>query len=155
MNIGIIGLQCSGKTTLAKRFDGTIVKFAAPLYAVNEVLGVQKNRSFMQGQSDLIKSNFGRDYFIKEFNKIIKFYPATSSLICDDIRYKLEMEYLKSQGWLLVYIDASETIRRERAAAQGLEFLPDHSSETEIESLRSHCDVYIDNSNINIPTSVA
>jgi len=150
MRIGIVGSQCAGKTTLGECFEGILLKFAAPLYVVNKVLGVQKNRTFMQEQSDLIKSNFGRDYFIKEFNKIIKFYPATSSFICDDIRYKLEMEYLKSQGWLLVYIDASETIRCERAAAQGLEFLPDHSSETEIESLRDYCDIYINNSDLDI-----
>jgi len=154
MNIGIVGPQCAGKTTLASFIEGTMMKFAAPLYTVNYALKIDKNRAFMQEQSDLIKKYFGRDYFIKEFDKVINKMFQTN-FICDDIRYKLELDHVKAKGWLLVYIDADEEIRRDRAKSNDLEFLPDHNSEIEIESLRPDCDIYINNTHLSIGTLAA
>jgi len=166
--VAFIGQQCAGKTTAAMvvypdSFK-TIVKLAQPLYVINRVLDVPKNRGFMQEQADLIKKHFGREFFIDAFDEIVDFHqplPATvlnddsrldlsdyqrdDVLVNDDCRLQLEFNYLKSHGWQTVYIEASEEIRRERAKTLGLEFIADHSSETEVPSLNSQCDLVIVN----------
>ena len=150
MNIGIIGPQCAGKSTLAEYLGGVVVKFAAPLYAVNKTLGIPKNRGFMQELSDLVKKYQGRDYFLKSFANFTQPSNGDHLLICDDIRYELEAEYLINQGWRLIYIDATEQIRRDRARKLGLDFKPHHDSEIEIESLSDWCCICVNNNHNDI-----
>lgn len=149
MNIAIVGPQCAGKTTFAKATGFEIVKFAEPLYAVNRAIGVKKNRSFMQEFSDLVKAHFGRNYFINKFARLTEAFPDRQ-FVCDDVRYSRELNYLKNRGWSVVYIDADEAVRRTRATRLGLEFLPDHPSESGVAGLADMCDVYLDNSHLQI-----
>ena len=148
MNIGIAGGQCAGKTTLATMFnDHALVKFAQPLYSINAVLHQRKNRGFMQEMSDVVKKHFGRDAFIKLFEQNIKELERAGyeKLVCDDVRFELEARYLKDKGWLLVYIDAEEDIRRERAAFLDLDFITGHSSEQELVKVKEICDFTVSN----------
>ena len=147
MRIGIVGQQCAGKTTLADMIGYPIIKFAAPLYEINTVLRVGKSRDFMQKMSDLVKECFGVDKFLDLFVKTAdNLYPHHDNLLCDDIRFLLEAEYLLKNNWKLIYIDAPEDLRRQRAEAQGLEFLPLHNSEKALcEILKPLCPTVIVN----------
>jgi len=152
--VAFIGQQCAGKTTAAMVVQSNIehhMKFAWPLYSINQILGVHKHRGFMQEQADLIKKHFGRKFFIDAFAGEMNFQNIVTSredklvLVNDDCRLQLEFDYLKNHGWQTVYIEASEEIRRERAKTLGLEFIADHNSETEVPSLKSQCDLVIVN----------
>ena len=145
--IGIVGQQCAGKTTLADIIGYPVVKFAAPLYEINAVLREGKSRDFMQKMSDLAKECFGVDKFLDLFAETMDYvYPHHVNLLCDDVRFILEAQYLLDNNWKLVYIDAPEDLRRQRAAAQGLEFLPNHNSEKALcEILKPLCSTVIVN----------
>lgn len=149
MNLAIVGPQCAGKTTFANYCEGTIIRFAQPLYDINHILGVGKDRQFMQKLSSLVKKRFGRDIFIKKFKDALN---VQGSLICDDVRFPMELEFLKKAGWRSVYITADAGIRKTRAEALGLDFLPYHESELGAEMLRDKCDVYFDNSHTSLQT---
>ena len=63
--IGIVGPQCAGKTTLAEMLGYPVIKFADPLYAINNALHIGKHRAFMQEMSEVVKKHFGRRKFIE------------------------------------------------------------------------------------------
>jgi len=148
MNIFIVGNQCAGKTSIAKALGAHIVKFAEPHYAINDLLGVPKYRKFMQEVTDVIKNNFGTNIFAELFKR--KYQGISNDLVCDDCRYQLEFDVLKKLGWQSCYVHSEELTRRERAQAQGLDFLPFHDSETAIKSLSHQCDYTIVNENISM-----
>jgi len=152
-NIAFVGEQCSGKTTASEilcrlgSFWKRNVKFIEPIYKINNLLGVQKNRVFMQELGELIRREFGEDYFILEFKKQ---HRGVSGLVCDDVRKIIEFETVKELGFVTVFIDAEEEIRRNRAKSLGLEFNPNHPAEKEIRFLRDKCDYIILNNEDNI-----
>ena len=150
--IAIIGSQCAGKTTFANLLqqqctNSIIVKFAEPLYAINSVLGINKNRKFMQNTSELIKTIFGPDFFIQKFHQQMNVIDRIYTYICDDCRYLTELEYLQKNHWLTVAIHASHRIRQMRANQLGLEFIEEHSSETDVLKIAEYCDIHIANNN--------
>lgn len=151
-NIAFVGEQCSGKTTASEilcrlgSFWKKNVKFIEPIYKINDLLGVQKNRVFMQELGELIRRQFGEDYFIEEFKK----YRGVDGLVCDDVRKIIEFETVKELGFVTVFIDAEEEIRRNRAKSLGLEFNPVHPAEKEIRFLRDKCDYIILNNEDDI-----
>lgn len=144
-NIAFVGSACSGKTAatfIAFVRDCHLIKFAAPLYGMNFVLKITKNRKYMQESSDLVKKHFGDDFFVKYFFSRVT--PDTYH-ICDDLRYEMEFNALQEAGWVIVYIDASEEVCRQRAIGLDLEFSPDHPSETSVFPLKDRCDYIIKN----------
>ena len=147
-----LGPQCTGKTTcteLVKHYiDGTAVnlKFADPLYSILEVLNMQKNRRFMQELSDLIKAYMGPKYFVRVFRREVDELEGWVDILTnDDCRFQMEFDYLTQAGWHTIYIDTDKDIRRERAVMNGLEFLPNHPSETQVLKLKDACDIVITN----------
>lgn len=156
MNIAFIGEQCAGKTTAANTLlssDKTwkkIAKFIEPIYKINEILGVDKNRIFMQEIGELIRREFGEDFFVNRFKLQ---YKGEDWLLCDDVRKIIEFETIKEFGFITVYIDADEEIRIERSRKLGLVFNPNHAAEQEIRLLRDKCDYIIQN-NTNNPNAL-
>lgn len=140
--IAICGPACAGKTTVCNMlFDGYTLKFAQPHYDVLNVLGVPKHRLFMQEFSDLVKKHFGEDIFVKIFERRAEELESKGNihlLICDDIRYLLEINSCLENNWKLVYVYADPQIRRERSDALGLTWSPNHSSE-QIDNYRAFC----------------
>ena len=148
--IGIIGQQCAGKTTAAniicEHFSSEIkfVKFADPIYATLSAHKQNKNRKFMQEFSDVAKKYFGKDIYVECFKASIKeqecvtvdFHTGMETqerlIICDDIRYKYEFDACKELGFKVIALDTVTKIRKKRAEKVGLEFIENHSSETEI-----------------------
>jgi len=142
MRIAFAGGCCSGKSSAAKATGLYNVKFADPLYFINGALAQTKNRAFMQEMSDLAKKHFGRNVFLDIFkNK----YTGMNNVAVDDARYSVELEYLIDADWRSVYIMASHPIRKARSDALGLEWLPDHPSESEAMTLLPHCEYVIKN----------
>ena len=162
--IAIIGAQCSGKTTVANEIirqcgnNFKIVKFADPIYGTLDCLSEKKNRLFMQEFSDLAKKHFGEAVFVNAFKSKIESIEGQSMLgvcpdiICDDIRYWIEYDMCRQLGFKIVYVRADEYVRQSRAAAQGLVFSPDHSSERFVDDIGKQADVIIVN---NIQSMVA
>ena len=142
MRIALAGPCCAGKTEVAKATGLYKVKFADPLYAANDALNQGKNRGFMQELSDLAKKYFGREIFKDIFHDS---YHGMNNMVCDDARYIMEGEYLIDADWRSVYIMASFPIRKARSDALGLEWLPDHPSESEAMTLLPHCFYVIKN----------
>jgi len=154
--IAIIGEQCAGKTTVAQSiqryFDGAVViKYASPHYGVLHILGKEKNRSFMQEFSDLAKKHFGQDCFLKSFEKNVggvlmnPQLKAISLMVCDDVRYKAELELCQKLGFITIFVSASTDTRVRRARALNLDFITDHNSETEVPGLQTYCDYIVQN----------
>ncbi len=159
IKIALVGQQCSGKTTAAvaimehlKNIGAVeitdIVKFAQPIYDVLDVLGQKKDRAFMQRFGDLAKCSFGELVFVQIFKDLIKSMDKHCveyiGLICDDIRRKYELEAARELGFKIIYIDSPEELRRKRAEATGLTFIPCHNSETEVPFLKDHADYVIE-----------
>jgi dephospho-CoA kinase len=146
MSIFFLGQQCAGKTSAAKTLQtiipNAIVKFATPLYMINEALQIPKNRAFMQEMSDLAKKYYGQDVFVRIFERT---YGHLGNLINDDCRYKLEVAMLQEESWRSCAILADTHIRKQRAEKLGLSFIENHPSELEVPESVSKCDYIITN----------
>lgn len=148
--IAIVGQQCAGKTTaaniIAGHFDEVeFVKFADPIYQVLGVLRQDKHRAFMQDFGEMAKKYFGESIFVDLFHARMWCKNGNSAIICDDIRRLYEFHEAKAQGFKMIYIGANKFIRRLRAEAQGLDFIENHISETEVPRMAPMADVMIIN----------
>ena len=157
--IAVIGSQCAGKTSAAKYIgekfysEPRFVKHAQPIYDVNDVVGVDKHRAFMQGFGDLAKKHFGDHVFLDIFRKLIKELDADDyhdALINDDTRFPFEMDLLKELGFFTLYIDADRDVRRERAKNLGLEFIENHNSEIYVPEIGKKADFYISDNGMSL-----
>jgi dephospho-CoA kinase len=147
IKIAITGKQCAGKTTVAdlllQNFGGSKIKFIDKLYQINNLLGVPKNRGFMQDLGESVRKYFGQDYFTKDFEKRAK--QSKENLICDDLRKKVEFESAKKSGFIMVFIDSNEKNRKNRATLLGLDFIENHPAEQEISTLINKCNIIVEN----------
>jgi dephospho-CoA kinase len=156
IKIACIGQQCSGKTSLAKFFINKFssvfhIKLADPIYNALDGLKQEKHRAFMQQFGDLAKKHFGEEIFAqilekrvleiereaKEHEIIDEIIPFENQILIvnDDVRFGYEMKYMKRLGFKLCSIICPVEVRAERARAQGLDFIENHQSETEIPQL--------------------
>lgn len=171
IRFGIVGMAHAGKTTvcdalvneLNRRYfvDGFLVgkvmrlKFAQPMYDYLRVLGEKRAGNFMQEISDVTKNYYGEEVFVRAAEKEIirdkhlSFVEPSSfsrAIICDDCRYKAELEMLKGHGFKMVFVDASEAARRARAEKMGMAWRDQsHPSEAGILALKTHCDFILGN----------
>lgn len=158
VKIGIVGQQCSGKTTaanfLSEHFDETrFIKFADPIYGTLKALRQEKNRAFMQEFGDFAKKHFGEHIFVVNFNVAVQEYEEYLNnlrenvreylIVCDDIRRKYEFDAAKELGFKIISIDANTKTRKKRAEKLGLDFIEDHNSETEIPEILYKADYVI------------
>lgn len=152
LKIACIGQQCSGKTSLAKFFIKNFsevfhIKMADPIYNALDGLKQKKHRAFMQQFGDLAKLHFGKEIFPQILEKqvleveklaagrIDKKFEDQILIINDDIRFGYELKYVKRLGFKLCSIICPAEVRAARAKAQGLDFIENHQSETEIPQL--------------------
>lgn len=147
MKIAITGKQCAGKTTLKeilmRKHGGHEVKFIDKIYQINRLLGVDKNRGFMQDLGESIRKYFGQDYFVKDFVK--RSIDFQGNLFCDDVRKVLEFNAVKLSGFFTIYVETNPHLRKQRAESLGLEFIEEHPAEMEIELLKGRCDILFEN----------
>lgn len=149
MRIAVAGPQCSGKSEiihlLTKDLDEfEIIKFADPIYNTLSCLHQTKNRLFMQEFSDVSKKYFGEDIFVRIFSTNVQ-HSDYAHLFCDDVRYINELAKIHELGFISIYVDADEIVRKKRAALNNLVYNANHSSE-DVEHLRGYCKYYINNS---------
>jgi dephospho-CoA kinase len=159
--IGIIGQQCAGKTTIAKLIQEIyenntvyVLKFAEPIYQSWAALHQDfKNRGFMQEFGDLAKKYCGIEVFARCFEQNVDEVISVQMndndvLLCDDIRYQFEVDTATKLGFKILAVEADKDIRKQRALAQGLDFIEGHNSETEIPTLISEADYVLINNDI-------
>lgn len=153
MRIAIIGKQCSGKTSVANilldklgRENGVILKFAQPIYDVLNVLDLKKHRVFMQEFSDLTKKHFGNDFFVCSFGKRMSRINSDKIIICDDVRFQDEVDFLDENNFQFIIVEADGEIRKSRADALGLQYNEEHNSEKLDLNIPKH-KLYIINNN--------
>jgi len=152
IKIALVGLACSGKTTIANHInnlESRIIKFAQPHYDILKVLGQEKHRLFMQELSDLCKKHFGDDIFVKIFENSASRYEnqnslLVKSLICDDLRYKIEFDSCVKNNWLMIYVESKDELRKERSDKLGLAWNPNHNSE-QTHLFKNNCEYTIEN----------
>lgn len=147
--IALIGGQCAGKTTIMEAVrssfeSSAILKFADPIYGALKALEKPKNRAFMQDFGDLAKKHFGEYVFVDAFREKSNAITSVDLIACDDVRRTYEAELVHELGYFIVFVDTSEEVRKLRADALGLSFMPNHNSESEIASLRRYAHYGID-----------
>lgn len=126
--IGLCGRKHSGKSTAAEAIvrhledDATVISLAGPIKeTVESVTGAccKKDkeilRPVLQAYGEAMKQLYGREYWVeaatKRWNALRNRY---SSMICDDIRFPFEAEWIRSLGGFVIGItsprsDTSDT----------------------------------------------
>ena len=171
IRFGVVGMAHAGKTTvcdaiikeLNRRFfvDGFLVgnvtrlKFAQPMYDYLDVLGEKRAGNFMQEISDVTKKYYGEDIYVRVAEQTLvrdrllslsEPHSFSRAVVCDDCRYAAELEMLKRNGFKMVFVEASEAVRKARAEKMGMAWRdPNHSSEAGISALKGHCDYILCN----------
>lgn len=156
--IAFTGKACAGKTTVARlltRYLSTtyLIRIADPLYEINNILGVDKNRKFMQDMGDLIRKYFGSDFLTKKAKETIEYIKAVDpkgSIIIDDIRMVNEARMVKDLGFKLIYLDTPDNIRKQRHEALGLDFNENHVTEKYVEKVKDLADLVIETDKLTI-----
>lgn len=158
--IGLSGSMGSGKSTCVKLIEELthkevyVVKFAAPLYAMQELIYntilpvYERPDSFVKDRKLLqwLGSDWGRsidkDLWIKYWLQTVAQHNKFNSsdiLICDDLRFDNEAETIKNLGGLIVKLNSKQTNLRIDTASG----ISNHSSEAGIKL--DYIDVIIDN----------
>jgi len=128
-NIYFVGKAGTGKSTCANfliwKYDYQIAKFAYPVYMIAEkYFSMQKkDRKLLQ----VIGTDAGRcmideDIWVKRFQEDMLIVQKTAQLlrkplpklVMDDCRFINEHEILKKIGFIGIYIDVPDEIRKER-----------------------------------------
>jgi len=152
--IAICGYACAGKSEVYKFLKSItkdsihihLLKFAEPHYQVLNILQQEtKNRLFLQDFSDLAKKYFGKDIFVKIFLQKAKHDMYIQYTVCDDLRYKIEFDAVKENGWFTIFVDADENLRKQRSDELGYVWNPNHNSEKELHLFKNQCDAIFDN----------
>jgi hypothetical protein len=105
----------SGKDTCAdyiiKRYGGTKLNIAAPVYAISfsiqQVLNLpvgQKEPPLLQYIGEGMRNIYGKDIWVRQLGPKIEHQGAGEHLIVADLRYSNEAEYLRAKGFTLVNI---------------------------------------------------
>ena len=129
MKIAIIGKMCSGKSTIAKiimdydssyqtfSFGGAVKKYAREIFN-------------MQGKDRSLLINFANK--MREIDKDVWVRPVIeeSSLfnncIVDDVRYQNELDALVSDNWIIIKLNISRELQKERIRKTYPENYEDH-----------------------------
>jgi dephospho-CoA kinase len=158
LRVAIVGKQGSGKSTIAEALcacarEPYVVKFADPIYNTLESLNKPKNRKFMQGFGDLVKECFGKLYFVDHLDYVVKSVKKNiivDLIVCDDCRYRYEYKKLKELGFTVIGVYVDDAIRKKRVEDSGYEFIENHNSEQDVDSILEQLDIVVDNNNADI-----
>ena len=156
MKIAISGKICSGKSTLTdklieiypnlvkKSFAGKIKEMAIELFGMKE-----KDRKLLQ--------DIGTNMRLIDEDVWVKYIVNTSNdyVIIDDLRFENEARLLKENNWILIRLNISQELQKERIMKtyphtynEHLDNL-NHESEMDISKLDKYIDLDLDSENID------
>lgn len=146
MKIGISGKQGAGKTALAKilieKYNFQKVSFADGVKNTGmQVFGLTYDQAFGNSKDRVLLQQIGQklreidpnvwvNMVVREIKKSDKVIP---NVVIDDVRFKNEFDTLRENGFIMVRIDASEDIRKERIGSTFAN--PTHISETDLDAI--------------------
>lgn len=144
MKIAFVGRMRSGKDTAgeyvlskhrwAKQLAfGDEIKELIKVYFPQLLEGNNKPRKLMQEVGQLFRK-YDADIWVKRLNRtyINYKYRGYTDFIITDVRQQNEVDFLKSQGFLIVKVETAEELRLERIKASGDAFsVEDLNHETE------------------------
>jgi len=114
--IGLTGPICSGKNEVlkileAKGFRG--YKFSDAINREIQKRGQNVTRRLQQDVGNELRQSQGPDYWAKKLLELAK-EEGSDLIAVDGIRNPREAEYLKSQGALVIAVDADYEVRKKR-----------------------------------------
>jgi len=117
MKIGIIGKMCSGKSTLAKNIQKKnknyiITSFADKIKILaKELFNMEiKDRKLLQMIGTKMRE-INSDVWV---NYTINKYKNNEYVIIDDVRYQNEIDKLKKENYILIYLQISNDVQINR-----------------------------------------
>ncbi len=158
VRIALVGQPGAGKSTTAQIFkqllndighEVVVVKIASPLYDIQNHFYDRMDTSLLPDQQDGVFLNFLGSHFrsvspgflLCDFKKRWMWAVLTGAqtIVCDDAR-PTDIEGLKNQGFVVIHILASDTLRRRRKTNRGdkTSGSDNHPTELGYETLFSH-----------------
>ena len=128
MKIAIIGKMCSGKTTISQiiqNYDNTYkrVGFGDKVkYYATELFNMEgKDRSLLINFANKMR-DIDPDVWVREAMKQID----GENYIIDDVRYQNELDHLMKNNWIIIKLNISEKLQKERIIQTYPENYQDH-----------------------------
>lgn len=128
MKIAIIGKMCSGKTTISQKiqeYDNTYkrVGFGDKVkYYAKELFNMEgKDRSLLIKFANKMR-DIDQDVWVREAMKHID----GENYIIDDVRYQNELDHLMKNNWIIIKLNISEKLQKERIIQTYPENYKDH-----------------------------
>ena len=155
VNIGLIGKLGSGKTTAAKHIAAEYgynrYSLAAPMREIVRIVYPHMDKKDPRYRQLMQKlgTDWFRSYDEDVWVNVLLFRTSleTHPVVVDDVRFVNEARTLLEKGWLLIYIDASDEVRKQRCIERDGhwdESVLNHSSETQIEEAAQYAQYSID-----------
>jgi len=153
-NIYFVGKAGSGKTYSAKfmieKYRYEVAKFAYPVYMIAEkYFGMKdKDRKLLQViGTDAARDQINYEIWVNRFKEDMRIVRLTAGIlnlplpkfVMDDCRFPNEHAILKELGFVGIYIDVSDEIRKERLIGRdgkAQEATLNHKSETLIDTFK-------------------
>ncbi len=117
MKIGICGKMASGKTTMAEHLTASenpfvIISMAGEVKRVGrELFGMTKKDRPLLQQIGMKMREIRESVWL---DAVILQSKNHDFVVCDDVRFVNEAKNLKEDGWLLVKLDISEDLQKQR-----------------------------------------
>jgi len=153
-SIYFVGKAGSGKSYnanfLIKKYGYYVAKFAYPIYMIAEkYLGMkEKDRKLLQILgTDIGRETINQDIWVNRFKEDMTIVQRTVKLACakplrfvmDDCRFPNEHKVLKELGFVGIYLDVPEDLRKSRLIGRdgsAQEDTLNHKSETYVDSFK-------------------
>lgn len=126
--VGVVGLQGSGKTEVAEaasKFDIPRVRMGDVVWDEVKSRGLEVNESNVGAVANELREREGKAAIAKRCVPLIEESgPGKGAVLVDGIRGKAEVDEFRrvfGDGFVLLAVEASEGIRRERIGARGRE----------------------------------
>ena len=154
-NIGLIGKLGSGKTTAAKHIATEYCykrySLAAPMREIVRIVYPHMDKKDPRYRQLMQKlgTDWFRSYDEDVWVNVLLFRTSleTHPVVVDDVRFVNEARTLLEKGWLLIYIDTSDEVRKQRCVERDghwVESVLYHPSETQVEEAAQYAQYSID-----------
>lgn len=153
VNIIVVGLLGSGKTTAAKvflKYDFALVSSGDFIRDICRERGISTTRQDLQRVGAEFVEKIGIEEFVR---RLVERGEGDRGTVFDGIRYVAAIDLLRTNYGrsVLMYIDAPLEAIRERLRARGepersFESIFDTPMESQVRETRGRCDILIDNS---------
>lgn len=155
LRIGITGRMGSGKTTIGKiilnlRKNTEIYSIGQKIKQIVFELDLPFERSVLQNTGDFFRT-YDNLVWVKYVSRQIKKEKKFGAIV-DDIRYKVEGEFLRKQGFIIVRAITSEKLRRNRISEREKMLISDsnwenwnnHKNELETDTMEADFEIIND-----------